>query len=104
MKRIRSIFCVGTLILVAAMAGCADQNACPGSGCTTDEQTTAAVSATISAHPDLGAPSQIQVSTINHVVYLTGIVDTGYQRSIAENLAAKTQGVTKVVNSISLSK
>src|SRR6202044_1622076 len=102
MKRIRSIFCVGTLILVAAMAGCADQKACPGSGCTTDEQTTAAVSGTISAHPDLGAPSQIQVSTINHVVYLTGIVDTGYQRSIAASLAANTNGVARFFDAISL--
>jgi len=47
---------------------------------------------------------QIQVATIHHVVYLTGIVDTGYERSIAGTLAANTGGVTKVVNSISLSK
>jgi osmotically-inducible protein OsmY len=104
MKRIRSIYSVGTFILVAAMSGCATHNACPGSGCTPDEDTTAAVNAVISSHPDLGPPNQIQVSTINHVVYLTGIVDTGYQRKIAASLAANTNGVARVVDSISLSK
>jgi osmotically-inducible protein OsmY len=104
MKGTRSIFSVGTLILVAAMSGCATNKVCPGSGCTSDEDTTAAVNTAISAHADLGPPNQIQASTINHVVYLTGIVDTGYQRSVAGSLAARTDGVTKVVNSISLSK
>jgi osmotically-inducible protein OsmY len=104
MKRTRSIYLVGAFILVAAMGGCASYQSCPKSGCRSDEDTTAAVSAAISARPDLGPPSQIQVSTINHVVYLTGIVDTGYQRSVAETLAGKTVGVTKVVDSIGLSK
>jgi osmotically-inducible protein OsmY len=104
MKRTRSIYSVGTFILVAAMSGCASHRGCTGSGCTPDDATTAAVNAAISAHADLGPPSQIQVSTIHRVVYLTGIVDTGYQRSIAGTLAAKTDGVTKVVNSIGLSK
>ena len=62
------------------------------------------VNAAISRHPDLGAPSEIRVSTIDHIVYLTGIVDTGYQRSVAESLAANTKGVSKLVNSIGLSK
>jgi osmotically-inducible protein OsmY len=102
MKGTRSIYSVGTFILVAAMSGCATHNACPGSGCTADDKTTAAVNAVISEHPDLGP--QIQVSTIHQVVYLTGIVDTGYERSTAGTLAANTDGVKKVVNSISLSK
>jgi osmotically-inducible protein OsmY len=103
MKRTRSIHSVGTFILVTAMTGCATHMACSGSGCAADEDTTAAVNAAISAHADLGPPSQIQVSTTNHVVYLTGIVDSRYQRSIAGTLAAKTDGVTKVVNSIDTS-
>jgi hypothetical protein len=57
----RSIYSVGTFILVAAMSGCATHKACPGSGCTVDDETSAAVNAAISAHADLGA--QIQVST-----------------------------------------
>jgi hypothetical protein len=104
MEHTRSIYSVGTFILVAAMTGCATHNACTGSGCAPDEQTTAAVNAAISAHAELGPPGQIQVSTINHVVYLTGIVDSGYERSIAESVAARTDGVTRVVDSIGLSK
>jgi osmotically-inducible protein OsmY len=104
MKHIRSIYSVGTVLLLAALSGCASQKACSGTGCTPDEKTTAAVTAAISAHPDLGPPSQIEVSTINHVVYLTGIVDTGYQRSTAERLAARTDGVAKVVDTIGLAK
>jgi osmotically-inducible protein OsmY len=102
MKFTRSLF--ATITLVAAMTGCATYKTCPGSRCTSDEDTTAAVNSALSAHADLGPPNQIQVSTIDHVVYLTGIVDTGYQRSSAGTLAAKTDGVTRVVNSISLSK
>lgn len=104
MKRTRSIVSVGTLILAAALSGCATNKVCPGSTCTSDEDTTAAVNTAISVHADLGPPNQVEVSTIHHVVYLTGIVDTGYQRSVAGSIAAGTDGVTKVVNSISLSK
>jgi osmotically-inducible protein OsmY len=103
MKRTRSFYSVGALILVAAIAGCAAQNPCAGSTCKSDEDTTAAVSAAISRHPDLGSPNEIDVSSSHHVVYLSGIVDTDYQRLVAGNLAAKTGGVTKVVNSIALS-
>jgi osmotically-inducible protein OsmY len=67
----------------------------PGIGCTSDEVTTAAVSTAISKHAELGAPNQIQVSSNNHVVYLTGIVDTGYQRSVAGTVAARTDGVVQ---------
>lgn len=91
-------------VLIVATVGCATQQVCSGSGCTPDEATTAAVNAAISAHPDLGGAGQIQASTMNHVVYLTGIVSSGYQRSIAGSVAAQTDGVTMMVNSISMSK
>lgn len=103
MKRIRSIYSVGTFILVTAITGCASYRACPGPGCTSDVDTTAAVNAAIASHADLGPPSQIQVSTFNHVVYLTGLVDTGYQREVAERLAARSDGGAEVVNSIEVS-
>ena len=103
MKRIQSIYSVGTFMLVAAISGCASYSACSGSGCTSDVDTTAAVDAAIALHPDLGAPSRIQVSTFNHVVYLTGSVDTAYQREIAQRLAVKNDGGAQVVNTIEVS-
>ncbi|HTV98340.1 MAG TPA: BON domain-containing protein [Steroidobacteraceae bacterium] len=103
MKSTRSIYSLGTFILVAAMSGCATQVACTGSGCTPDEETTAAVNAALSSHADLGPPNHIQVSTSNHVVYLTGLVDSRLQRSMAASVAAKTDGVARVINAIDTS-
>jgi osmotically-inducible protein OsmY len=100
MKRTRSIYSIGTFILAGAISGCAAQKACPGSRCTGDERTTAAVNAAFSGQAELGPSNQIEVWSDNHVVYLSGIVDTPYQRSVAERVAARTGGVVKVVNSI----
>lgn len=104
MKHTRLMGAAGLLTLVAAINGCATQQACVASACKADEATTAAVGAAISAHPDLGPPSQVRVETKNHVVYLTGLVDSGYQRAVAGSVAAQTDGVTEVVNSIGVSK
>jgi osmotically-inducible protein OsmY len=103
MKHTLSIYSVGTFLLGAAITGCASYNACPGSTCTSDVKTTEAVDAAIIADTDLGPPNQIEVSTYNHVVYLTGIVDSEYQREVAEAIAAQRGGGAKVVNSIGLS-
>jgi len=43
------------------------------------------------------------VQTLDHVVYLNGVVDTDTQRLMAESIAQQAKGVTKVVNSIGLS-
>lgn len=102
MKPLQSICSIGTFMLLAAMSGCAAQNACSGSGCTSDEKTADAVDAALSAHPDLGPPGQIQVSSADHVVYLTGTEDTPFQVSTAEGIAAKTDGVSEVVDDISV--
>jgi osmotically-inducible protein OsmY len=103
MNYTRSIGAAGIFILLAAINGCATQPACPASGCRSDDTTTAAVDAAITAYPDLGPPGQVRVATVNHVVSLTALVDSGYQRSVAESVAAQTDGVTKVVNSIGVS-
>jgi osmotically-inducible protein OsmY len=103
MKCARSIYSMATLMLVVASTGCASYRACPGSECTADDDTTAAVDAAIVQNTDLGPPSQIEVSTFNHVVYLDGIVDTEYQRSEAEAIAGRSDHGAKIVNSIALS-
>jgi osmotically-inducible protein OsmY len=102
MKPLQSIYSIGTFILLAAMSGCAAQHACSGSGCTSDEKTAEAVDAAISAHPDLGPPGQIRVSAHDHVVYLTGTEDTPLQVSTAEGIAAETDGVSEVVDDVSV--
>ena len=102
MKSTRSIYSVVTFIVVAAITGCVSHGACPDSECTADKVTNAAVNASLAAHAELGAPGQIYASANNHVVYLYGILDTELQRSDAESVAADTDGVAKVVNSIAV--
>jgi osmotically-inducible protein OsmY len=103
MKSAQSIYSIGTFSLVAVMSGCASHVACPDSGCIADAHTEAAVSAALSAHAEYGAPGQVRASTINHVVYLYGVVDTGLERSNAAIFAANTDGVARVINCISVS-
>lgn len=102
MKPLQSIHAIGTFMLVAVMSGCAAQHACSGSACTSDEKTAQAVDAAISAHPELGPPGQIRVSADDHVVYLTGTEDTPLEVSTAEGIAAKTDGVSEVVDDVSV--
>ena|ERR1700760_409156 len=104
MKNLKLITAAAVLLLVAAIDGCATQQPCVGTACKPDDVTTAAVDAAIALHPDLGPPSQVSVATMNHVVYLSGTVDSGYQRSMAESVAAHIDGVTKVVNTIGVSR
>jgi osmotically-inducible protein OsmY len=107
MKHSLPISSVAASILFAAISGCAGQRACSGAGCTSDDNTTAAVDAAIVTNTDLGPPGGIEVSTYDHVVYLTGVVDSEYQKevaeSVAESVAAESDGGSKVVSSISLS-
>jgi osmotically-inducible protein OsmY len=100
----RYVHLVGWLLTAGALLGCASQQPCGGTSCSADAKTTAAVTSRLKSHSELGAPGQIQVETIDHVVYLTGIVDTGFQEETAESLAAGTPGVAKVVSTIGVSK
>jgi osmotically-inducible protein OsmY len=96
-----------TLVLAGALCGCADYHAyekCGDKGCPGDAKITAEVKQALARHPDLEGTDTVYVETVNHVVYLTGIVDSGLQREAAESLAHKASGVTAVVDNISVSK
>ena len=104
-RRIRaSMF---TLVLAGALSGCAAYHGyekCGDGGCPGDAKITAEVKQALARHPDLEGTDTVYVETVNHVVYLTGIVDSGLQREAAESLAHKASGVTAVVDNISISK
>jgi len=51
----------------------------------------------------LQPPNLIQVQTLDHVVYLSGLVDTDFQQQMAQSVALQAPGVSRVVNSIGLS-
>lgn len=89
------------IALAIAIGGCA-ANPCGSGGCAGDDQITAAVQEQIKLHPALAAPNRVYVSTRNGTVYLSGQVATDLQRQEAEAAARQAAGVTKVVNTISL--
>jgi osmotically-inducible protein OsmY len=90
------------IVLAAALPGCAVYEKCGLRGCPGDADTTARVNALFDQHPVLEPPNLLHVQTLDHVVYLTGLVDTDLERQIAESVALEAGGVTKVVNSIGL--
>lgn len=92
-----------SLNVVALLSGCAAlsaYHACGIHGCAGDANITAEVKGLLNQHPALGPPNQVYVQTLNHVVYLTGLVDTGLERQTAKEVATQAPGVTEVVNSI----
>ena len=90
------------LILTCTAAGCATYEKCGLRGCPGDANVTARVQALFDQHPELGPPNSIHVQTLNHVVYLNGLVSMGLERQEAESVALEASGVTRVVNSIAV--
>ena len=94
---------VFALVLTGALPGCAAYRKCGFGGCPGDAQITVQVRALFEQHPALEPPNLLEVQTLDHVVYLTGVVDTDMERQMAESVAHEAKGVAKVVNSIGLS-
>lgn len=104
MRRPRQLFALAvTLVLTGVLPACAAYRKCGFSGCPGDANITAEVRALFDQHPVLEPPNLLSVQTLDHVVYLSGLVDTDLERQIAESVALEAPGVTRVVNSIGLS-
>src|ERR1700722_2544645 len=89
----------GTVALILmGLTGCATYEKCGLEGCPGDAKITANVQAAFDHHPDLGPPNSINVETLNHVVYLSGVVSEGNMSETAESAAHEIKGVTRVVN------
>ena len=91
---------VASLAVAAVLPGCAvfPRSSNPA----VDKNITADIEAKFGQHVELEAPNQLNVQTINRVVYLNGLVSTGLQRTDAESMANQVQGVDKVVDSIAV--
>ena len=94
---------VPPVILMSALAGCATYGKY-GSDSMSDAKVTANVQAAIGQNRAVGAPDSIQVQTIDHIVYLHGMVSEGLQGREAEAIAQQTPGVARVVNLLAVSK
>jgi osmotically-inducible protein OsmY len=91
-------------ILAGALAGCATYGKCGIEGCAGDAKVTANVQSLFDQHPELGPRGSIEVQTVDHVVYLNGLVASGFERSTAVSLAQGTPGVTQVVNTLAVDR
>jgi osmotically-inducible protein OsmY len=96
--------CLGGLALVvlSALPGCATFNKCGFAGCAGDARITAEVQALFNRHPALQPPNEISIQTLDHVVYLNGLVDTDMEQRLAGEVALGAPGVVRVVNSIAV--
>jgi osmotically-inducible protein OsmY len=97
--RLCALFCA--IILAGTVSARPTYASCGFAGCPGDSAITADVQASFDQHPFLNL---LHVKTLNGVVYLSGTVSAGLQSRIAESVAHQVQGVTRVVNSISISK
>ena len=84
------------LVLAAVMAGNAYAK-----GAGEDEKIRAEVQKQIDERPSLKFYG-VSVRTVDHVVYLEGLVDTNFDRSQAEAIARAVPGVTKVYDKLVL--
>jgi osmotically-inducible protein OsmY len=99
----RSLISGAALAALLALGGCATVGTCERNRCAEDQAITARVRSLFDQHPAIETPNIVSVETIDHIVYLDGLVDTPYQKVLAGSLAAQVDGVTRVVNMIGLS-
>jgi hyperosmotically inducible protein len=84
------------------LCGCATFGRCQGASCAADAAITANVTERFAQYPALTA-NAVRIQTLHQVVYLTGMVDTDVERLLAVSVAHGAPGVTRVVDSISVS-
>jgi osmotically-inducible protein OsmY len=100
----------GALLGMTALglsSGCATFGAsqkCGPAVCNADASTTAAVQNSLDRHPELGPSGQLQVATLNRVVYLYGSVANDLQLAVAQSVASEASGNAKIVSSIAVAE
>jgi osmotically-inducible protein OsmY len=105
--RVESSALTGALIALGLLSGCTTLSAgqkCSSADCGADARLAAAVQTSLDQHPELGPSGQLQVATLNRVVYLYGSVANDLQLAVAGSAAAEASGDAKIVNSIVVSE
>jgi osmotically-inducible protein OsmY len=88
---------ITALLLTGALSACAEYQPyekCAKGGCAGDANITANVEGF----------DQLYVKTMDHVVYLSGTVETGLHRDIAASVVREVNGVSSIVNNIAVDK
>jgi osmotically-inducible protein OsmY len=100
MNKLRTVVLVP--LLLSALCGCAVTQECKLETCAQDSQITANIQSLFDQRAEFKPPNYVHVKTVNHVVYLTGQVNTDLVRENAESIARDATDGTRVVNSIAL--
>ncbi len=101
MRNLKVACALATALFIPVLfAGCATEKKCGLEGCAGDAQITAKVQSLFEEHPEIG--TGVNVQTLDHVVYLSGFVAAGEFRTAAVDVANTAPGVSKVVDSISV--
>jgi osmotically-inducible protein OsmY len=90
------------LTFAGTLGGCASLGKCDPASCADDAKITADLQSKLNQMPDFGPPDSIRVQTVDSVVYLNGQVVGGLEKRLAESVASREPGVTRVVDSISV--
>jgi osmotically-inducible protein OsmY len=88
------------LMLAGADSAFATVRKCESDSCRDDAKITMNVQELLDSHLELGPPRSIRAQSVNGVVYLHGMVDTGQEKRTAETVASQAPNVARVVNSI----
>jgi osmotically-inducible protein OsmY len=92
-----------TVLLAGLLAGCAaPESKLRQDASADDAKITANVKALLERHPDLAQPNTIDVTTHDHVVYLSGLDDTEFQTEEAEAIARRVPGVVRVESAVAV--
>lgn len=90
--------------LLALLAACTTYRAwqkCGLAGCPGDKEIAARIETALRSTPGISF-WDIQVQSLDHVVYLYGLVDTDPERARIEEVASRVSGGLKIVDSISV--
>jgi osmotically-inducible protein OsmY len=93
---------IGSIWSASDLYGCATFDKCGSTGCAGDAKTTANVEAQFRQHAELSPPNLLNVQTLDHVVYLSGLVSSGLQRDDAEEAAREASDGARIVDTISV--
>jgi osmotically-inducible protein OsmY len=106
MTHIRTVFRIS---LIAALLACGFIQGCAasdtyrkcGAGCPGDKELTDQIRTLLFHRADILA-ADIEVQTLDGVVYLHGLIDTDVQRHAVLDAVGSVKGVVRVVDSLSL--
>jgi BON domain len=89
------------LTLTGALSGCVSFQKCGFEGCPGDAQISAKIQAQL-AQDTAMEPNAISVQTLDHEVYLYGLVSSSLEIDDAVAVASNVPGVTHVVSSVAV--